>query len=104
MSTLTYNEVNNFLFDDFKKHQFLSDVNHEMSEQDIDMVSGGFNALDGFTWGGAIGTTVGTALTGSSIGAANGGFLGASLGFVGGLGWSAGTYLNDNVINPWLWD
>jgi hypothetical protein len=45
MSTLTYNQVYNFLFNDFKKHQFISDQKREMSKQDVDMVSGGFNAV-----------------------------------------------------------
>jgi hypothetical protein len=43
MSTLTYREVDNFLFNDIKQQQFLSDQPHELNEYDMDLVSGGLS-------------------------------------------------------------
>lgn len=47
----------------------------ELSINEVQQVNGG-NPLEGFNWGAAIGTVGGAVLTGSSIGATRGGFIG----------------------------
>jgi hypothetical protein len=88
MSTLMYNEVENFLFEDFKKHQYLSDQNREMSEQDIDMVSGGYY-LSGYDGAGAIMATVGFGSLFTPIGPITAGIaLGSTAGLAAAQFWA----------------
>jgi hypothetical protein len=41
MNTLTYKEVDSFLFNDIKQHQFMSGQPRELNKHDVDLVSGG---------------------------------------------------------------
>jgi hypothetical protein len=45
MSTLTYKEVDSFLFNNIQHHQFLSNQPRELNGYDMDFVSGG-NMVD----------------------------------------------------------
>jgi hypothetical protein len=41
MNTITYKEVDSFLFNNIQQHQFLSEQPRELNEVDMDFVSGG---------------------------------------------------------------
>jgi hypothetical protein len=110
MTTLTYNEVSNFLFEDYRKNSFLSEMPRELNEVDIDNVSGG-DFKDGLiSWAASLG------LGNASFGTGAAGAVSAGTAFamspltvlgMGALagygGWEMGTAINDRFINPILW-
>jgi len=65
----------------------------ELNVNEIGKVNGGLSALEGFNWGGAIGTVGGAVATGSTFGATRAGIIGGCLGFAFGLGFGVGTVL-----------
>ncbi len=70
----------------------------ELNMEEVQSVSGGTDPIQGFTWGGAIGTVAGAAATGSSVGATRAGIIGGALGFSFGVGYGIGTLIYDNLI------
>jgi hypothetical protein len=67
------------------------------------MVSGGLNLVEGAEWGAGVGGLAGAVATNSIRGFATGGLWGGAIGATYGTAYGVGTWVNDNVINPWLW-
>ncbi|MAM71379.1 MAG: hypothetical protein CMP91_09580 [Gammaproteobacteria bacterium] len=68
----------------------------ELTLEEMEYVGGGYGLEDITslaTQTGIVGSIVGYAITGTTAGAAHGGWWGAGIGFAAGAGWAAGTLI-----------